>query len=699
MTAAEESSRSTAKTPLDHVNAALAALSKRRDLALVALLLGIVFLMIIPLPTFLVDTLIALNIAISVTLLIIGVSLKNPLEISTLPSVILFSVIFRLSLSITTTRLILATGDAGQIVATFGDFVVFGNLVVGLVIFLIITVVQFMVITKGAERVAEVAARFSLDGLPGKQMSIDSDLRAGLISVDEARARRQTLEKEMQFYGAMDGAMKFVKGDAIAGLIITSINLIGGVAIGTMSRGLPLGEALELYALLTIGDGLVAQIPALMLSITSGAIITRVTTEKSDNLGADIGMQLFAQPAVLRTAAAVLIIFALIPGFPALTFLGISALMAGGAEMARRSAKARAEDEEVERGAEDSRASELDRLAPLPVVALRLSRDLRGAIAADSFRKRLDDLRDAFFERMGVWTAPPVVRVDASLGQNRFRVDIDGVRRAEGAIETDMLILADGAGSRLELAGVAFEERMAEGGRRYLAASTDAAEAIARAELETLSVDEQLIDVVSAAIQANASAFVGVQETSLLLSGMERHYGELTKQTLQLCPIEKVAQVLQNLVEDGVSIRNMRAILNALVEWAPQESDPSLLAEYVRTHLKAQISQEHVNAMGVLPTYLLADDTLERLRGSINDSSQGAYLALDPHATRRLLDAVRPLSAQNGEAGRPSALLAPIDLRRLLQRFLRNNDVRVPVLSYQDISSDVRLHCMGTLNG
>jgi type III secretion protein V len=313
------------------VNKFLAQVAQRRDLALVALLFGIVFLMIIPMPTFLVDTLLAFNIAISVTLLILGVYLKDPLEISTLPSIILVSVIFRLALSITTTRLILATGDPGQIVKTFGDFVVFGNLVVGLVIFLIITVVQFMVITKGAERVAEVAARFSLDGLPpGKQMSIDSDLRAGLISVEDARNRRQTLEKEMQFYGAMDGSMKFVKGDSIAGLIITVINLVGGLAIGTAQLGMPMNEALDLYARLTVGDGLVAQIPALMLSITAGAIITRVTTEKSENLGADISLQLFGKPMVLRTAAGVLLIFAFIPGFPVLIFLSLAAIMIAG---------------------------------------------------------------------------------------------------------------------------------------------------------------------------------------------------------------------------------------------------------------------------------------------------------------------------------------------------------------------------------
>jgi type III secretion protein V len=677
----------------------IAILAQRRDLALVALLFGIVFLMIIPMPTWLVDTLLAVNIAISVTLLILGVYLKDPLEISTLPSIILVGVIFRLALSITTTRLILATGDPGQIVKTFGDFVVFGNLVVGLVIFLIITVVQFMVITKGAERVAEVAARFSLDGLPGKQMSIDSDLRAGLISVDEAQRRRQTLEKQMQFYGAMDGAMKFVKGDAIAGLIITTINLVGGLAIGTAQRGMSMNEALNLYALLTVGDGLVAQLPALMLSITAGAIITRVTTEKSDNLGADISMQLFAKPLVLRTAAGVLLIFAIIPGFPILIFLGLAAVMIIGAEYARRAEKRRSDEGDIDAiGLADEKASELDRLAPLPVVLMRLAPDLKDALSGAHVRARLDELRQAFFERMGVWCAPPVLRLDPALESRRYRIDVDGVRKVEGVIETDRLILADTARARLDLAGIAFEEIVAEGGRRYLATPKESAALLDKAAVKPLNVEEQLVDALLTTLQRSAASFVGVQETSVLMDGLERHYGELVKQALALCPIEKIAQVLQCLVKDGVSIRNLRAILNSLIEWAPQESDASLLAEYVRTHLKAQISQEHVSSIGVIPAYLIADEALERLRGVIHDSSQGSYLALDQTSTRRMLDVIKPLAAMNGDAGKPSVVLTPIDLRRLVQQFLRNNNVGVPVLSYQDISADVRLHCMGTLN-
>ncbi|MEL6773915.1 MAG: flagellar biosynthesis protein FlhA, partial [Pseudomonadota bacterium] len=299
----------------------LNTLAKRNDVVLAFLLIAIVFMMILPLPTELVDLLIGINLTLAAVLLMVAVYLSDVLKLSAFPSILLLTTLFRLALSITTTRLILLQADAGQIVETFGNFVVQGNLVVGSVIFLILTIVNFMVITKGSERVAEVAARFSLDAMPGKQMSIDSDMRAGLIEMDEAKVRRGKLEKESQLYGAMDGAMKFVKGDAIAGLIIIAVNLIGGIIIGTTQRGMTTAEALDRYAILTIGDGLVSQIPALFISITAGFIVTRVSSEDSQDLGNDIGGQLVGEPRALMIAGGILFGFALVPGFPTVVFV------------------------------------------------------------------------------------------------------------------------------------------------------------------------------------------------------------------------------------------------------------------------------------------------------------------------------------------------------------------------------------------
>jgi type III secretion protein V len=306
-------------------------LSQRSEIVVIFVVIGIVFMMILPLPTALVDTLIALNISVSILLVVLSMYLPGPLAFSTFPALLLITTLFRLALSITTTRLILLQGDAGHIVEVFGNFVVGGNLVVGLVIFMILTIVNFLVITKGSERVAEVAARFALDAMPGKQMSIDSDLRAGLLDAPTAQKKRADIGRESQLFGAMDGAMKFVKGDAIAGIIIVLINILGGFSIGVMQLGLPSEEAIKIYAILTIGDGLVAQIPALLISLTAGMIITRVTddTAESQNVGQEMARELFNEPKAWVIAAIVMLCFAMIPGMPFFAFMTLAAIFGG----------------------------------------------------------------------------------------------------------------------------------------------------------------------------------------------------------------------------------------------------------------------------------------------------------------------------------------------------------------------------------
>ena len=308
----------------------LRRIGERKDIMLAILLLAIVFMMVLPLPPVALDILIAINMTISVVLLMMAVYINSPLQFSAFPAVLLITTLFRLALSVSTTRMILLQADAGQIVYTFGNFVVGGNLVVGIVIFLIITIVQFLVITKGSERVAEVSARFSLDAMPGKQMSIDRDMRAGVIDVHEARDRRGVIEKESQMFGSMDGAMKFVKGDAIAGLIIIFVNILGGVTIGVTQKGLSAADALQLYSILTVGDGMVSQVPALLIAITAGIIVTRVSSEESSDLGTDIGAQVVAQPKALLIGGLLLVLFGLIPGFPMITFFALAAIVAAG---------------------------------------------------------------------------------------------------------------------------------------------------------------------------------------------------------------------------------------------------------------------------------------------------------------------------------------------------------------------------------
>jgi type III secretion protein V len=385
-------------------------LTSRQDLALVALLMMIIFMIIIPLPTWLIDILIGLNLSLVILVLISTVYLERPTAFSTLPSILLFSTLFRLAISIATTRMILVQADAGAIVQTFGEFVLAGSVVVGLVVFLIITIVQFVVITKGSERVAEVGARFSLDALPGKQMSIDSDMRAGEIDIAEARRRRANLSLESEFYGSMDGAMKFVKGDAIAGLIIIVVNLIGGISVGVGQLGMAFGEATLKYSVLTVGDGLVSQIPALLMSIASGIVITRIMSEESSDLGQDIAGQMGASPRALKVAALVMVLFACIPGFPAFVFIGLALFFAGMGFLASSDLKGEEKNSAAATGAE-LRNDLL--MAPMAPVHGIVGEKLMAAIDPVQFRAAVVMERKRLFDQIGV-PFPPIMLMTAS---------------------------------------------------------------------------------------------------------------------------------------------------------------------------------------------------------------------------------------------------------------------------------------------
>ena len=393
---------------------AVQIITSRNDLILAFFLVAVIFMMILPLPTWLVDALIGINMTISAILLMVAMYLPSPLAFSSFPSVLLVTTLFRLGISIATTRLILLQGDAGHIIFTFGNFVVGGNLIVGLVVFLILTIVQFVVITKGAERVAEVAARFSLDAMPGKQMSIDGDMRAGTIDMEEAKRRRNIVEKESQLYGAMDGAMKFVKGDAIAGLIIVAVNLLGGIVIGTMQRGMTAADAAKTYSVLTIGDGLIAQIPALFIAICAGMIVTRVQSgDGPSNVGKDIGQQILAQPRALMIAAAVALGMGLIPGMPLAVFLTLAVVVGGIGFVLMRGMRKVVNDKTGEvtevpamaAAGEKPKKKSVDgseEFAPTVPLLMDVSTSLQKAFDADMLNESLLKIRRALYFDLGV---------------------------------------------------------------------------------------------------------------------------------------------------------------------------------------------------------------------------------------------------------------------------------------------------------
>jgi type III secretion protein V len=613
-------------------SAVLERIGSRQELALVGLLVLTVAMMLLPVPTALADVLIASNIGLALLLMMVAIYVSSPVEFSTLPTVILITTAFRLSLSITTSRMVLVQGDAGEIIRTFGEFVIAGNVVVGLVVYLIITIVQFVVITKGSERVAEVAARFTLDALPGKQISIDTDLKNGDIDQKEARHRRHTLGKESQLYGAMDGAMKFVKGDAIASLVIIVVNLIGGITIGCLQRGLPFAQAVQTYSLLAVGDGLIAQIPALLISLTAGVIVTRVTSDAGSNLGRDIVSQLTGEPKTLQICALVLGALAFVPNFPAAVFL-VLAIVLGAAGWALA---ARAKDRERSFAA----ARDIQSLKPEAAsLQLQLGQPFD---ELESVAGAIDSMQQDVATSLGI--AVPRVRItpNTSLAPGSWRLDVNGVP-----------------------AGGGFAENV-----------------------------DQLLRQSRQSLSRIAGQFIGIQETQALLTTLEPAYADLVREATKAVPLTRLAEVLRRLLDEHVSVANLRAILEALAEWGAREANNAVLTEHVRFGLRRQICYALAGPDKILPVILIDAALDDALRASILATPVGTQLTLDPATSRRLVVELQELVASRSQV----SVLAASEIRRHLRSLLDRLGDDTPVLTHAELPQDFKLEVQGTLH-
>jgi len=689
---------------------ALAAVSRRGDIAVVAILLVAVAMIIVPLPTVLIDVLITTNIAISALVLLVAFYAVRPTELSALPAIILVATLFRLAITISTSRLILLQGDAGEIVTAFGNFVIGGNIAVGLTIFLIITIAQFVVITKGAERVAEVAARFSLDSLPGKQMSIDADLRSGDIDQAEARKQRAGLQRESQLYGAMDGAMKFVKGDAIASIVVVLVNLIGGLAIGTIQQGKPIGAAAELYSLLTVGDGLVAQIPALLMSVAAGALVTRVVSEDGHDLGTDIAGQLFRDPRVLAIAATVLLGLAAVPGFPSPIILILAALFGAAAFVLRRLRPAPKLASEPARplpgpapevapaiGADAGEGLMLDDQSTIIVV--QLGHTLAGAIAPAAFRERADRVRWRIFDDLGVDLPAIGRRADSTgIGADRFRIDIEGVPVAECDIPAGCVLVEDEP-AQLDLLGVKYQSGAPVVGRHdALWVAVVDQPALAEAGIRTLAPVEVVAARLGEVLRVNARNFIGIQETRALIGKLEHDYGELVREAERIAPLQKIAEILRRLLEEDVSIRQLRLVLEALVEWGSREQDVAALVEYVRVALRRQICFRCADPNRVIMACTLDRALEEVVRSAVQVTTVGSYLNISEEAARPLLDQVTRIAAACAPGERP-VVLTSMDVRRHVRTLLMHNEIDLAVLSYQELAPEFSIMPLAEVGG
>lgn len=700
-------------------NSSIDAMSRSSDIGLAVVILGIMAMIIVPISPHLIDYLIAINLTASIALLMVALYIPSAVHLSIFPSLLLITTLYRLGLNIASTRQILLQANAGEIIFQFGDFVVGGNFVVGGVIFLIITIVQFLVITKGAERVAEVAARFTLDAMPGKQMSIDADMRAGILDSNQARERRLAIQKESQLYGAMDGAMKFVKGDAIAGIIITMINVVGGLIIGATMHGMEIMDAVKTYSLLSIGDGLITQIPALLISITAGIVTTRVTSEKADNLGSEITGQLLKQPKALMVAAAFVMGMALVPGFPKPPFLILSsllgligytlwsrdqkemnALLEGGT--IKPSGEGGGAIDTSIRGHKAVTGGGVDSYAlTLPVVlevgkgiTLEIQKANKGVNFIDQM---IPKMRQALYADLGVRFPGVHVRTESPiLEKDEYSIHLNEVPIVRGKI-VEGFFLTNESEENLKRYNLPFTSYKNSLGLPSLWVESKNKELLDKAGIRYWNSLEVMILHLSYFFRQYANEFVGIQEVKSMIEFVEKSFPDLIKEVTRLIPLQKMTDIFKRLIQEQVSIKDLRTILEALGEWAQTEKDTVLLTEYVRSSLKRYISYKYSQGQSVLSVYILDPEIEDMVRGAIKQTSAGSYLALDPDAVQLILQSVRNTVSAPPPGGQSPVILTAIDVRRFVRKLIEMEFTDIAVVSYQEIVPEIRIQPLGRI--
>ncbi len=675
-----------------------------KDLAVPLAIVGIVMMMVLPLPPFLIDMLLALSLAVAIGVFLIGLFMETPLQFSAFPAVILVATLLRLSVNVATTRLILLNGGeghgaAGQVVETFGRFVMGGNVVVGLVVFLILVVINFVVITKGAGRVAEVAARFALDGMPGKQMAIDADLNGGIITSEVARDRRRQIEREADFFGAMDGASKFVKGDAIASLLITAINLVGGLLLG-MAAGMEVADAIETFSILSVGDALVSQLPALLMSTAAGVVVTRSAT--GEQLGRALEVQLLGSRRAVVATAGVLTAMALIPGMPALPFLGLASVLGWTAWRADREAKTTAALPEPELPApEPGSGPDIDAALPLDVMALEVGYELVHAVdpaLGGNLTDRIASLRKQLALELGVVIPPVHIRDNLQLPPGRYRFLLLGTSIAHGDTRPARYLAMDATGSAPPIDGEETRDPAFGTPARWVhARDKELAEALGYTVVDHPTIIATHLAEIA---RRNAHRILGRTELQHLFDVFSKAHPRLVDDLVpNLLTFGDVLSVLRNLLRESVSIRDLRTILETLTEVAPQTRDTEQLTEILRQRLSRQITSQYTGVDRTLATLVLDPRVEEMFRRSLREIAQGTGGALDPDETQRLGIALEAAAARMEAVGRRPCLVTSPDLRRYIRAFAERRCPGVAVLSFREIEADATIRPFETVGG
>ncbi|MEK9197789.1 flagellar biosynthesis protein FlhA [Ureibacillus sp. 179-F W5.1 NHS] len=674
---------------------------KIRDLGVLAAVIMIVAMLIIPLPTWLLSFLIIINITLSLLVLLVTMNMKEALDFAIFPSIILLLTLFRLGLSISTTRAILANGDAGDVVETFGEFVTGGNVLVGLVIFMLLVIINFIVITKGSERVAEVAARFTLDAMPGKQMSIDADLNAGMISEKEARERREKVSKESDFYGAMDGATKFVKGDAIASIIMVFINLLFGIIIGMLQLDYSLTDAASHFSKLTVGDGLVAQIPALLVSTATGIVVTRAASD--GNLGEDITKQLFAQSKLLYIAGGTIFLLGLFTPIPDWITIPIALILIGGAYMIHN--KKQEDPEELleieEEVATDTMKSPENVVNLLNVDPIEFEFGyglipLVDAAQGGDLLDRVVMIRRQLALELGI--VIPVVRIrdNIQLQPNEYRIKIKGNEMAKGELLLDHY-LAMSPGEDDSIDGIDTIEPSFGLPAKWITEKTkEDAEMLGYTVVDPPSVVSTHLTEI---IRANAHELLGRQETKQLVDHLRENYpilvDELTPTPLSIGEIQKV---LAKLLKENVSIRNLPIIFETLADYAKLTSDPDVLTEYVRQALAKQITSQYVSDGPNLKVITIPGKIEKLIADSIQQTDHGNYLAMNPQDSQAVLEAIAKEVERVSFMEQSPIILCSPGIRMYLRQLTERYFSQIPILSYNELDANVEIQSVGVVN-
>ncbi|MDU5106586.1 flagellar biosynthesis protein FlhA [Clostridium sp.] len=677
-------------------------LKKNSDVLVAFGVLGIVLMIIIPLPSALLDVLLAFNITLSALIIMITMFTTNVLQLSVFPTLLLVTTLLRLGLNISSTRLILSEGSAGKIIEAFGEFVIGGNYVVGIIIFLIIIIIQFVVITNGAGRVSEVSARFTLDAMPGKQMSIDADLNAGLIDETTARKRREDLQSEADFYGSMDGASKFVKGDAIAGIIITIINIIAGMVIGVMS-GKSFLQAGELYTKLTIGDGLVSQIPALLISTASGILVTR--SGSSDNFGKTFSKQLTAFPVALGIVSAVMFFLSLIPGMPMIPFL--LAAVTGGVSTFML-IKEEEKTQEIELARVEEEYTEMERKEPENVMSLISVEPMEVEIGygliplADEstggdLLQRIASVRRQCAIEMGIVVQPIRIRDNLQLKTNEYVIKIRGTVIASAELMANMLLCMDPSGDNSQIAGIRTIEPTFNLPAVWI--NKDQRE---EAEIKGLTVVDPttvMVTHLTETIKAHSYELLGRQEVQLIVENTKEKYSAVVDELIpDLMTIGELQKVLQNLLREKVPIKDMVTIMESLADNSRLTKDLELLTEYVRFSLARTICNQIIDEDRAITVVTLSSQIEEIISANTQKSIQGSFPAVDPDTTTRIFNCIRDtLDRVYFYNNQPIILVSP-NIRPVFRKLIEMVFPHVMIISLNEIPNDVEIRTEGVIS-